>query len=138
MSFELVPGLAKKMDVIELETSIVKFENSYKECPWIFVIPKIENTGNFTDLTKEQQVKLMAEVSLASDVMKELFTPDRINIAMIGNMTPQIHVHVICRYETDPHWPGTIWNTEKSEMTEEEASAMIAKIKTKFEEKLGV
>jgi diadenosine tetraphosphate (Ap4A) HIT family hydrolase len=137
MSFELLPGLAKKMDVIELEKSIVKFESNYKECPWIFVIPKIENKGNFTDLTKEQQVKLMDEVSLASDVMNEVFNPDRINVAMIGNMTPQIHVHVICRYENDPHWPGTIWNTEKSPMTDEAAAKMIAKIKEKFEEKSG-
>ncbi len=137
MSFELVAGLAAKKDVFELENSIVKFENQYKQCPWIFVIPKFENKGNFTDLTKDQQKILMDDVSMASDIMSELFAPDRLNVAMIGNMTPQIHAHIICRYESDDHWPNTIWGAETKEMSDTQANEMIAKIKVKFEEKLS-
>lgn len=132
MVFKLLKGLEEKIDIIELDTSIIKFEHQYKDCPWIFVIPKIENQGNYTDLSKEDQEKLMRDVSLASEVMKDLFNPDRVNIAMIGNVTPQLHVHIICRYVNDPYWPGTIWGNEKNPMTLEESSILVKRIREKF------
>jgi len=133
--FKLHKALEEKIHVTELPTSIIKFEHQYKACPWLLVIPKIENKGNFTDLTLEEQQKLMVEVALASEVMEELFRPDRLNIAMIGNKTPQLHVHVICRYENDPNWPDTIWNKSVEPMSKREAETMVTQIKALFAEK---
>lgn len=133
MQFKLTPQLAEKKDVIELSNSIIKFVDDQKQCPWILIIPKIINNGNFTDLNKEQQKKLMEEVSTASNIMTKIFSPDRINIAIIGNKTPQIHVHIICRYKSDPYWPETIWDKKKDPMDEKESAIKITKIKTEFE-----
>ena len=132
MKFKLLGALAKKADIIELTNSIIKLESGHRDCPWIFVIPKAKNNGNLTDLTSEEQAKLFEDLSLASDVMKELFSPNRINIALIGNKTPQLHAHIVCRYEKDPYWPETIWGKPESPLSEKETLYLAQKIRKKF------
>lgn len=63
-----------------------------------------------TFLTMEERLQLMREIALCEEVMSELFKPAQTNVAMIGNKTPQLHVHVIARFEGDPDWPGTVWD----------------------------
>ena len=62
------------------------------------------------NLTMDERLQLMREIALAEKIMSDLFSPDQTNVAMIGNKTPQLHVHVLCRKEGDPDWPGTVWN----------------------------
>lgn len=107
--FELHPSLQKKDFVCELPFCTVLFEDNAL-CPWIFLVPRKENVRNMLDLTTQERLTLMAEIELAEKAMNKLFKPTQTNVAMIGNLTPQLHVHVICRYDTDPYWPGTVWN----------------------------
>lgn len=131
MSFELVSGLAAKDFVLDLKLCRVLFEDN-KYYPWIFLVPMKENTKNMTNLTMEERFQLMREIALAEKVMFSLFPCDQDNVAMIGNMTPQLHVHIVCRRKGDPDWPGTVWNSTTEKYAPEEKLKIIEKIKTAF------
>ena len=126
--FELVPGLAKKDYIIDLKLCKVLFEDN--ACfPWIFLVPKKENVKNMTFLTMEERMQLMRETALCEEVIIELFKPDQTNVAMIGNKTPQLHVHVIARKEDDPNWPGVVWDGESKVYEEDTKLKTISDIK---------
>ena len=131
MAFELVPALAHKDFVIDLKLCKVLFEDN-KYYPWIFLVPQKENTKNMTALTMEERFQLMKEIAVAEKIMFELFPCDQDNVAMIGNMTPQLHVHIVCRKEGDPDWPGTVWNSQSAKYEPDEKAAIIAKIRDAF------
>lgn len=131
--FQLHPSLQKKAYVCDLPFSTVLFEDNVL-CPWIFLVPKKENVRNMLDLTTEERLTLMREIELAEKVMTKLFNPTQTNVAMIGNLTPQLHVHVICRYETDPYWPGTVWNQPGKLYLGTAKQDVINRIKKEFEE----
>lgn len=80
--------------------------------PWILLIPKRENIVEIIDLPEEDRLQLMKEIALASHVMKDLFSPTKLNVASLGNIVPQLHLHIIARYESDPAWPGPVWGRE--------------------------
>lgn len=132
MAFELVPGLAAKDYVTDLKLCRVLFEDN-KHYPWIFLVPKKENTKNMTNLTMDERFQLMREIALAERVMFKLFPCDQDNVAMIGNMTLQLHVHIVCRKQGDPEWPDTVWNRTTGKYAPEEKAAIIAKIKAEFD-----
>ena len=96
--FELVPGLAAKDFVVDMKLCRVLFEDN-RHYPWIFLVPRREKVKNMTFLTMEERLQLMREIALCEEVMSELFKPAQTNVAMIGNKTPQLHVHVIARFE---------------------------------------
>jgi diadenosine tetraphosphate (Ap4A) HIT family hydrolase len=131
MAFQLVSGLAAKDYVTDLRLCRVLFEDN-RYYPWIFLVPKKENTKNMTDLTMEERLQLMREIALAESVMFKLFPCDQDNVAMIGNMTPQLHVHVVCRRKGDPEWPDTVWNRSTDKYESQEKAQIIAKIKAEF------
>ena len=84
--------------IIDLKLCSVLFEdNAYY--PWIFLVPRVENAKNMTKLSLEERLQLMREMDLCEEVMVENFPCDQTNIAMIGNKTPQLHVHILCRKE---------------------------------------
>lgn len=131
--FELVPGLAKKIPVTELKLCKVLFENN-RFYPWIFLVPKRENAKNMTFLSMEDRLQLMREMALCEKVMTELFPHDQTNVAMIGNKTPQLHVHILCRKEGDPDWPTTVWNNHSEPYPADEAEKTTASIKNAIEQ----
>ena len=108
MTFTLHPALQEKAYICDLGLCMVLFEDN-KDYPWIFLVPKKENVKSMLDLTLDERMELMSEMNTAEKAMARLFSPDQTNVAMIGNITPQLHVHIICRYKTDPAWPGTVW-----------------------------
>lgn len=79
--------------------------------PWILLIPQRDEVTEIIDLDIADQQILMQEIALASEVMRRLFQPNKLNVASLGNIVPQLHVHVVARYETDDAWPHPIWNS---------------------------
>ncbi len=130
--FELHPSLQKKDYICDLPFSTVLFEDNAL-CPWIFLVPKKEGVRNMLDLTTDERITLMKEIELAEKVMSALFKPTQTNVAMIGNLTPQLHVHVICRYESDPYWPGTVWNQPGQKYQGNSKTEVINRIRKEFE-----
>lgn len=79
--------------------------------PWILLIPNRENICEIMELSPSDQHVLMDEIVLASQAMKHLFNGKKLNVANLGNVVPQLHIHIVARYDHDPAWPGPIWNS---------------------------
>ena len=79
--------------------------------PWIMLVPMQNNLKEIVDLSKDDQLLLSQEISLASKVIKKLYNPTKLNVANLGNLVPQLHIHVIARYDNDAAWPNPVWNS---------------------------
>mgnify|MGYP000715976690 CR=1 FL=1 len=78
--------------------------------PWFILVPRCDDhIREIYQLREEEQTQLMWESSYLARVLDELFQADKLNIAALGNMVPQLHVHHIVRYATDAAWPGPVW-----------------------------
>ena len=77
--------------------------------PWLVLVPRRTNMHEFVDLQDNEQSLLLDEIRRCCELFKALHKPARINIAMIGNVVPQLHVHVIARFANDPTWPRPVW-----------------------------
>jgi diadenosine tetraphosphate (Ap4A) HIT family hydrolase len=76
--------------------------------PWLVLVPRVEGAVEIVDLDAEQQQQLMHEIARASRLL-QAFRPHKLNVAALGNIVPQLHVHVIARYEHDIAWPKPVW-----------------------------
>ncbi len=77
--------------------------------PWFILVPRIAGMEELHDLTQEQQQQFMRESSLLARVLKECFVGEKMNVAALGNMVRQLHIHHIVRYSSDQAWPGPVW-----------------------------
>lgn len=100
--------------------------------PWLLLIPQREKTIEIIDLSTSDQSLLMQEIALASQVIKTLFQPDKLNVASLGNAVPQLHIHIIARYQTDKAWPNPIWNTAVASYAPEKQAVLIDQINRTF------
>ncbi|MBL0690145.1 MAG: HIT domain-containing protein [Alphaproteobacteria bacterium] len=97
--------------------------------PWIFLVPRINDIAQINQLSEEDQSTLYREVDFCSNIMEKLFETDRLNVGAIGNLTPQLHFHIICRHKNDPLWPDVCWNKDMTLMNSiqiEERKSLIA------------
>ena len=78
--------------------------------PWLILSPRRQNCTEITDLEGIEAVLLWSEIRLASSILRAETGADKMNVAALGNMVRQLHVHVIARFEGDDAWPGPIWN----------------------------
>ncbi|KAA0587580.1 diadenosine tetraphosphate (Ap4A) HIT family hydrolase [Azospirillum lipoferum] len=94
--------------------------------PWLILVPMREDAVEIHRLGEADQLTLMREIALASRVVERLFAPDKMNVGALGNMVPQLHVHVIGRTRGDPAWPGPVWGSGHAEPYEPaEAAALV-------------
>jgi diadenosine tetraphosphate (Ap4A) HIT family hydrolase len=108
-SFVLHPQLEKDSALVtELVLCSVRLIND-ANYPWLILVPRIANISDVIDLNAAQQQMLWQESALVSWALKYLFTPDKLNVAALGNMVPQLHLHHIVRYQNDLSWPKPIW-----------------------------
>lgn len=77
--------------------------------PWLILVPRVPDARELVDLDEPAQQRLMAEIARCSRVMQALFRPHKLNVAALGNLVPQLHVHVIARQADDPAWPAPVW-----------------------------
>ncbi len=77
--------------------------------PWCILVPDREDVTEIYQLTDIDQQQLIRESSQLSVAMTAVFGPDKLNIAALGNVVPQLHVHHIARYCNDPAWPAPVW-----------------------------
>lgn len=77
--------------------------------PWFILVPDREDIREIHQLSDEDQIQLIKESSFLSAVIEKEFQADKINIAALGNMVPQLHIHHVVRYKNDVAWPLPIW-----------------------------
>lgn len=83
--------------------------------PWLVLVPRREGMSDIIDLSEADQGELMREVNKVAQVLRRMTTPDKLNIASIGNITKQLHVHIVARRVGDAGWPAPIWGLNFSE-----------------------
>src|SRR4051812_40436588 len=77
--------------------------------PWLILVPQRPGISELFELTPLDQTMLTFETNLVAEALKKAKQPVKINVAAIGNIVRQLHVHVIARYENDANWPGPVW-----------------------------
>ena len=111
MEFSLDPKLSEScIDLGNLRLSKVLLANN-SHFPWVILVPRRAGATEAYKLSKDDQISLVLESNLVSRVLQQLFDPDKLNIATIGNIVPQLHMHHVARFEGDLAWPGTVWGS---------------------------
>jgi diadenosine tetraphosphate (Ap4A) HIT family hydrolase len=77
--------------------------------PWLLLVPRRPGAREIIDLDAADQRQLMAEIAAVSQALKAVTLCDKLNVAAIGNMVPQLHVHIVARRRDDPAWPKPVW-----------------------------
>jgi diadenosine tetraphosphate (Ap4A) HIT family hydrolase len=77
--------------------------------PWVILVPARNDLQEIYHLDSDDQVSLLRESCHLSEIMVDLFAPKKLNIAAIGNLVSQLHLHHVARFDTDPAWPKPIW-----------------------------
>ena len=91
--------------------------------PWCILVPQREDVREIHHLDVEDQIQLVHESSHLAEVMTDLFRPTKMNVAALGNVVPQLHVHHIARFADDPAWPAPVWGRVEAKVYEEEELA---------------
>ena len=108
-AWQLHPQLANDtVPVIELALCEVRLMDDANH-PWLVLVPRVADIVEIIDLDPAQRAQLATEIDHACRALKALFKPDKLNVAALGNMVPQLHVHVIARYRDDIAWPRPVW-----------------------------
>ncbi|MBE0350440.1 HIT domain-containing protein [Pseudoalteromonas lipolytica] len=109
MPFSLAPELQR--DCIELADwplcKVLLMNDS--QYPWFILVPREAGLKEIIDLCETQQVTLLRESAKLSKLLQQVFNPDKLNVAALGNMVPQLHIHHIARFKTDAAWPAPVW-----------------------------
>lgn len=109
MTFSLHSNLNQKIFVTDLPLCRLLMEDD-AYYPWFFLVPRVPGVSRMMDLEEKDKLQLMKELDFLQKIVMQEFQPHQINVAAIGNKTPQLHIHVIARYENDPAWPATVWD----------------------------
>ena len=108
-AWSLHPQLAKDtIDIGDLPLSrvlVIKDANY----PWLLLVPRREGAVEIIDLDEVAQAQLMTEITRVSRAVKEITKCDKLNVAALGNMVPQLHIHIVERRTGDVAWPRPVW-----------------------------
>ena len=100
--------------------------------PWIILIPKRKNITDISELKSKDQMLLMKEIVHCSKLMKKIFKTKKLNIEKIGNIVPQLHIHIIARSTKDSSWPLSVWVVEKKNYSKKKIIVILQKLKKLF------
>jgi diadenosine tetraphosphate (Ap4A) HIT family hydrolase len=103
--------------------------------PWFILVPDREDITEIHQLDETDQQQLITESSVLSRMIDKQFNADKINIAALGNLVPQLHIHHIVRYKNDAAWPAPVWGKLPAKAyTEEETHQVITRLKSSLSE----
>ncbi|SCW60690.1 HIT domain-containing protein [Ancylobacter rudongensis] len=108
-TFVLDPRLeGDSFPVIDLPLATVRLMDDAR-FPWAILVPRRPRLAELIDLDNEARATLWGEIDAVSRALKALTACDKLNVAALGNMVRQLHIHVIARFERDAAWPGAVW-----------------------------
>ncbi len=132
MTFSLHPKLAEdSLPIVALALCDVRLMND-RRFPWCIVVPRLENLRELHDVPDAQQAGLFAEIAATSRALERVAGAEKINVAALGNIVAQLHVHVIARFSHDAAWPAPVWgfgSAEPYENAQTLISALISELK---------
>lgn len=111
MSFTLHPTLTHDtVEVTRLSLCRVLLMRDSR-FPWLILVPEREGAREIHDLPPADRATLIEEIAQTSQILQRLFRPDKLNVGALGNVVPQLHVHVVARTAGDAAWPGPAWGS---------------------------
>ncbi len=109
-----------------------------KQYPWCILVPDRDDIQEIYQLTVEDQILLIHESSLVAEGLMLAFGGDKMNIGALGNVVPQLHIHHIVRYQSDPAWPGPVWGKFPAQAYDEKTlRSTIQKLHEQFIDKVN-
>lgn len=93
--------------------------------PWFILVPRREEVSELFQLSAEDQRQLWKETTALAEILKDVFVADKMNVATLGNVVPQLHMHVIVRRRGDAAWPAPVWGRVPAEPYRAEQVAAI-------------
>ncbi len=131
--FQLHPQLNTdciKLGQFELCQLLLMNDNQF---PWFILVPKKTGVKEIYQLSKADRLLLTEESNYLAENLALLYKADKLNIAAIGNLVPQLHIHHIVRYQSDKAWPAPVWGKfEAISYTETQLITTIADIKSQL------
>lgn len=82
--------------------------------PWCILVPQRRSVKEIHHLGQEDRMQLMRESCHLAEVMADVFVPEKMNVAVLGNIVSQLHMHHVARFSSDPAWPGPVWGASKA------------------------
>ena len=102
--------------------------------PWLILVPMRSDVTEIYQLSESDQQQLLKESSLVAEKTMALFGGDKMNVAALGNMVPQLHLHHIVRFRTDAAWPGPSWGAvEAKPYAEDELAQRVERLRGALE-----
>jgi diadenosine tetraphosphate (Ap4A) HIT family hydrolase len=126
----LIDNILEKDSVFlcDLKLCQVRLMNN-SNFPWVVLVPRLSGLVEFTDLTDGQQNALCREISHISRNLEVIFSPHKVNVAMLGNIVRQLHVHIVARFEGDSAWPEPVFGTPAKPYSEKALAMMVEALK---------
>ena len=102
--------------------------------PWLILVPRVPNVREWPDLSTPDQLQLQAEINAAARTLQQAFPHgQKLNIAALGNVVPQLHIHVILRHDGDAAWPAPVWNSgQRKPYGEAESADVLNRLKAEM------
>ena len=119
--------------ITKLNVSQVRLNHDAR-FPWLILIPEIAGLKELHDIPDQKQAIVQKEVKFCSVALQELTSADKINVAALGNLVPQLHIHVIARKHNDNAWHQPVWSAGEANPYEEEN---LAKLVNKLRQRLS-
>lgn len=114
-SFSLDPRLAAvTLPVLELELCSLRLMNDSR-WPWLILVPRVAAMREMIDLDAVNHALLWREIERCSRALRAACNPHKLNVAALGNVVAQLHVHIIGRFESDSAWPAPVWGRGEAE-----------------------
>ncbi len=129
--FTLHPQLAHDCAVVgDYPVCRVLLNTQFSQLPWLILVPKRTALRDLTDLPEQDYLPVMEEVRAAHDALRDLSSADKMNMGAIGNMVPQLHIHLIARFKDDVCWPKPVWgNLEPQPYSEDQLAETLEKLR---------
>ena len=129
MSFKIYKKFIKSSHyIVDLKLCSIRLHDNSK-FPWVILIPKRNKITDMSDLNSKDQILLMKEIVYVSKVMKKLFKTSKLNVEKIGNIVPQLHIHIITRRKKDSSWPLSVWVVKGKNYSKTTLTNMIEKLR---------
>ena len=134
MSFQLAPSFKENSIVLGQFSLCQLLLINDKQYPWFILVPQIADIKEIYQLSEGDQLQLRKESQVLSVAIMDIFDGEKLNVAAIGNITPQLHVHHVVRFQKDACWPAPVWGQLPAIAYKQDE---IDTIKTMVEQKLG-
>lgn len=133
--FRLDPSLAGNPEIVDLPLCKVTLVDNIL-FPWLILIPRKNDIKEIIDLRTQEQQILMEEIVLVSKVAKQIFKPDKLNVAALGNIVPQLHIHIVARFTYDKAWPHPVFGKETQHYNNKLKEKIIKELRKVIEESM--